>query len=179
MKFSILSILSVTTIAGLGIALYAEHSRNEQRESKLRSKHQEELQQQKDGLAVRYSVTNLLRNYRFRKERSVRPDYDASALGLIVSTFDNAEFLDRDNELRTKYGKNPAITIAAELLKQLDCHSVENYFERYRKKMKMLGMVGMDEFFKLGVDDSDRRKHLSAFIRHAIGENEEIDRDNQ
>ena len=168
MKYSILSILSLTTIVGLGIALYVQHSENERHESSLIIQHRVELQQQKDGLAVLYSVENLLENYEYRNRRSIRRDYDASALGLIVSTFQNAEFFDRDDELRAKYGDTPAIAIAAKLLMYLDCRSVEKYFELYRKKMEMLGMTGEDEHFGLGADDSDERKQLTEFIRRAM-----------
>ena len=168
MKYSILSILSLTTIAGLGIALYVQHSENEKRESALISKHREELQRQKDGLAVLYSVENLIQDYEYRNQRSVRLDFDASALGLVVSTFQNAEFLNRDDELRAKYGDTPAIAIAAQLLAYLDCESTEKYFGLYRKKIEMLGMTGQEEHFGLGADDSDIREQLTAFIRKAI-----------
>jgi len=169
MKFSLLSILCLTVITGLGIALYVQRLENERRESTLKIEHREELQQQKDGLAVIYSAENLLQYYMYRNQRSVRPDYDIAALGLIVSTFQNAEYLDRDNELRAKYGWTPAVAIAAELLQQLDCQSVEKYFELYREKIEMLGMTGEEEHFGLGADDSDKRKQLTVFIRHAIG----------
>ncbi|MEL7500643.1 MAG: hypothetical protein AAFN77_23825 [Planctomycetota bacterium] len=172
MKYSILSILTLTTIFGLGIALYVQHSENKRRESSAKSKHREELQQQKEGLSALYTVENLLENYRYRNQRSVRPDYDASALSLIVSTFQNSEFLNRDHELRAKYGDTPATAIAAKLLMQLDCGSVEKYFELYRKKIEMFGMTGEEEYFGLGADDSDRRKQLTEFIQHAIDRRE-------
>ena len=169
MKYSILSILSLTTIIGLGIALYVQHSEYKRRESTLKSKHRDELQQQKDGLAVLYSVDNLLQNYRYRNQRSVRPDYNAAALGLVVSTFRNSEFLDRNDELRAKYGDSPATAIAAKLLLQLDCGSAEKYFELYREKIELFGMTGQEEHFGMGADDSDERKQLTEFIQHAIG----------
>jgi hypothetical protein len=173
MKFSILSILAVTTIAGLTIALYVEHSRNERVESELRLRHEEELQNQKIGLAVRHVVANLLQNYRYRDTKSIRPDYDFSALAMVVNIFDNAEFLNGDNDLRREYGKTPSIAMAADLLKQLDCDSVDDCFERYRKKIEKLGQLGEGDPFKLGDKNSDRRKQLSQFIQQAVDQNRE------
>tara|TARA_B100002052_G_scaffold95253_1_gene87884 strand:- start:261 stop:545 length:285 start_codon:yes stop_codon:yes gene_type:complete len=67
-----------------------------------------------------------------------------------VNILDHAKFLDKQADLRRGYGEQASIVLAAALLKQLNCVSVDNYFELYEKKMKMLHMDGNYEHFRLG-----------------------------
>ncbi len=175
MKFSILSLLAVTTTIGLGIALYAEHGRHARLEDALGARHKKELAEQEVGLAVKYNVEHLVRNNYYRVQKSIRPDYEIAGLALVVNIFDNADYLDRQTDLRSSYGEKPSIAMAAGLLKQLNCNSRDNYFELYQQKMEMVDMAAQYEHFRLGEPTSDRRKRLNEFLDRALEKTDQIE----
>ena len=168
MKFSILSLLAATTTIGLGVGLYTEHARNARLEGELKSRHEKELAEQKIGLALQYNVEHLLRDNYYFSQNSVRPDIDFASLAHIVNILDNKKFLDNQAELCRSYGDQPSLVMAAALLKQLSCVRVDNYFELFETKLKMLGMEGKYEHFRLGLPDSDKRKGLNEFLGPAL-----------
>ncbi|MDC3224742.1 hypothetical protein OAU26_07405 [Mariniblastus sp.] len=173
MKFSILSIISATAFIALGIALYAEHARNAERESTIRAKHREELENLRNGLTVFYSIEHLLQNYHDLKQpKNIQRDLDFSALVHVVNSLDFAEFLDRDPDLYAEYGENASLKLATTLLTELQCKSADDFFVRFRQKMKMLDMEDEEEYFRLGIENSARRIHLTEFINLALEKQE-------
>ena len=170
-----LSLLAMTTAIGLAIALYCENARNARFEAELKATHERELAEQEIGLAVQYNIKHLLRNNYYRTQKSIHPDYEFASLAHVVNILDKADFLDQQADLRRKYGEHPSIAMAAALLKQLNCDSVDNYFELYQQKMKMLDMGGQFEQFRLGNPASERRKRLREFIDRALGAKEGIE----
>ena len=175
MKFSILSIISATAFIALGIALYAEHARNAERESTIRAKHREELENLRNGLTVFYSIEHLLQNYHDLKQpKSIQRDLDFSALVHVVNSFDFAEFLDRDPDLYAEYGENASLKLATALLTELKCKSADDFFARFRQKMKGLEKYGLDmEGEGIGIDNSARRNQLTDFIQLALEKQKE------
>lgn len=175
MKISILNLLAVTTTIGMGVALYTEHARNARREAELKSTHERELAEQESGLAVQHNVEHLLRDNYYLTQKFVHPDNDFASLAQLVNILDHGNFLDKQADLRRSYGEQASIVMAAALLKQLNCFSVDKYFELYEKKMKMLDMDGKDEHFRLGEPASDRRKRLNEFLGRALEVKTEIE----
>ena len=165
MKFSILSIFSATAFIGLGIALYVEHARNAELESTLITRHREELENLRIGLTVRHSIEHLLQSYDDLKQPiNFQRDHDFAALIHVVNSLDFAEFLDRDPDLYAEYGENASLKLATALLTELKCESADDFFARFRQKMKGLDMEGEG----IGIENSARRNRLTDFIQLAL-----------
>ena len=144
-------------------------------EAELKSTHERELTEQESGLAVQHNVEHLLRDSYYLTQKFVHPDNDFASLAHIVNVLDHAKFLDKQADLRRSFGEQASIVLAAALLKQLNCVSVDNYFKLYEKKMKMLDMDGKYEHFRLGEPASDRRKRLNEFLGRTLEIKTEIE----
>ncbi len=180
MKFSIFHVLALTTIAGLGIALYIEHSKNEQSESKLRQQnaelrqdYEQQLQDLEEGLTIRLNISNLIRSYEFSQNPSVRQDFEYGALVHIVNAFKYSEFLNDGQPDDGNSNDEPALVLAAKLLSIADCSSPEAFFAKLRKMIEELGMAERpkrltQERMYLGPDQLEQRKELTLFVQRAL-----------